>query len=77
MAGVVPGSDLMCKGLDSANAPIQALFGERCSFSLRPMYPTALAWGIGQRKLLGKLESLLRWKSRVTGARWMGMQVVL
>jgi len=77
IAGVVPGCDLVCKGLDVTNAPIQAWFGKSRQFYLSHISPTALDWGIVQLKFLGQLESLLRWKSRVKGAWCMGIQVVL
>jgi hypothetical protein len=77
MAGVVPGSDLVCEGLDVANSPIKALFGKSGSCYLSHIYPTALDWGIVQLKRLGQLESLLRWKSRVKGSWCMCIQVVL
>lgn len=77
IAGVVPGSDLVCKGLDVANSPITAWFGKSGSFYLSHIEPTALDWGIVQRKLLGKLESLLRGKRRVQGSWCMCLQVGL
>jgi hypothetical protein len=34
IAGVVPGSDLVCKGRDVANSPIKALLGKSREFYL-------------------------------------------
>jgi hypothetical protein len=68
MAGVVPGSDLVCQGRDVAQSPIKAWFGKSGACYLRHLEPTALDWGIVQLTLLGNLERLLRGKRRVQGS---------
>jgi hypothetical protein len=76
MAGVVPGSDLRCQGLDVAHAPVKALCGKSRSCSLSPSEPTALDGGSVPLKRVGELESRLRWQSRGKGSEGRCIHVV-